>query len=62
MSDVIDPRKCLKCRGCGKVANSEDQTAWVYWEELPAGSDLAVRAGLVQPIPCPKCGGTGQAT
>ena len=56
---VIDPTKCLKCRGCGQVADTATQEAWVYWEELPPGSDLAVRAGLVKPFPCPKCGGTG---
>ena len=57
---TIDPAKCLKCRGCGKVANTEEQEAWVYWEELPPGSDLAVRSGLVRPVPCPECGGTGK--
>jgi hypothetical protein len=59
MEATIDPTKCLKCRGCGKVADSEEQEAWVYWEELPLGSDLAVQMGLVKPIPCPECGGTG---
>jgi len=51
---------CLKCRGCGQVANSEAQEAWMYWEELPPGSDAAVRMGLVKPIPCPRCGGSGK--
>jgi hypothetical protein len=30
------------------------------WEDLPPGSDIAVRIGLVVPIPCPDCGGTGK--
>ena len=54
--------KCLQCQGCGKVANTDDQEAWIYWEELPAGSDLAVRLGFVFPIPCPSCGGSGERT
>ena len=51
--------KCFKCQGCGQVANSEEQEAWTYWAELPPGSDVAVRMGLVKPIPCPSCGGSG---
>ena len=52
--------KCEKCDGCGKIASSEDQEPWTDWESLPPGSDLAVRMGLVKPIVCPKCGGTGE--
>ena len=51
--------ECTQCRGCGKVANSDKQEAWTYWTELPPGSDLAVRTGLIKPITCPRCGGSG---
>ncbi len=52
--------RCSKCNGEGRVADSADQEPWSAWATLPRGSDLAVRFGLVKPIPCPKCGGTGQ--
>ena len=51
--------KCRRCDGCGKIANSDDGEPWTAWAELPPGSDLAVRAGIVKPIPCPSCKGTG---
>lgn len=50
---------CRKCQGCGKIANSDEGEPWTMWEDLPPGSDLAVQLGLVRPIPCPACGGTG---
>ncbi len=56
MSEV---RKCGRCDGCGRIANSDDGEPWKYWADLPPGADLAVRMGLVQPIPCPDCKGTG---
>jgi hypothetical protein len=51
--------KCRKCDGCGQIASSEDGEPWTVWQNLPPGSDAAVRLGLVKPIPCPGCGGTG---
>ena len=51
--------KCNKCDGCGKVANTEDQEPWTFWLELPLGSAAAVIMGLVRPITCPKCNGSG---
>lgn len=53
------PNACVRCLGCGQVANSEDAEPWSAWADLPPGSDLAVRAGLVKPVPCPECGGSG---
>jgi hypothetical protein len=50
--------KCTKCNGEGRVANSDDEEPWSVWENLPPGSDLAVQMGLVEPIPCPECGGS----
>lgn len=52
-------KECIRCAGCGKIANDEEGTPWKYWEELPIGSDLAVRMGLVKPTSCPVCAGTG---
>lgn len=54
MSDV-----CAKCDGCGQVANSEDGEPWKEWEQLPEQSRASVHLGLVKPLTCPNCGGTG---
>jgi hypothetical protein len=51
--------KCARCLGEGRIASSDDGEPWSTWESLPHGSDLAVRLGLVYPIDCPDCGGTG---
>jgi len=50
---------CPRCDGCGRIANDVDGTPWSFWEALPPGSDGAVRAGIVQPVTCPDCGGKG---
>lgn len=55
-----DGDTCPKCEGCGKVANTEDMEPWTAWEKLPPGSDLAVRMGIVRPMPCPVCFGSGK--
>jgi DnaJ-class molecular chaperone len=52
--------ECQRCLGGGRIANSEAGEAWKYWQELPPGSDLAVRLGIVFPIDCPACNGTGR--
>lgn len=51
--------KCQRCDGCGRIADSDDGEPWTVWANLPPGSDLAVRMGIVNPIDCPACGGTG---
>lgn len=53
-------RKCPACDGCGKVANTEDREPWTVWTGLPLQSAGAVLLGLVKPIPCEDCGGTGK--
>lgn len=53
--------KCTKCEGEGQVANTDQHEPWSLWEQLPAGSDAAVRSGLVRPIPCLACGGSGES-
>lgn len=53
--------ECGTCAGCGQIADDEDGTPWKYWAELPAQSAIAITMGLVKPIPCPDCGGSGEA-
>lgn len=50
---------CSHCAGCGKV--TENGEPWVYWEQLPLASSAAVLMGLVKPVPCAGCDGTGLA-
>jgi hypothetical protein len=50
---------CKRCEGCGKVANDANGSPWTAWAELPPGSDMAVRLGIVKPTVCPDCGGSG---
>lgn len=49
---------CKKCLGWKRVA-SESGESWKYWEELPTLSRIAVDMGLVRPMVCPRCNGTG---
>lgn len=51
---------CRKCGGCGRIANDEDGSPWSDWEALPPGADAAVRMGIVVPVTCPACAGTGK--
>ena len=50
---------CGRCDGCGQIANSDKGEAWTSWSSLPPGSDIAVKMGIVKPIPCPACAGSG---
>jgi hypothetical protein len=52
--------KCPRCAGCGKIANTEDGQAWTHWLALPLASSLAVAWGIVKPIACPVCSGSGK--
>ncbi len=54
-------KRCMRCDGCGQIANSDDGESWTSWENLPPGSDLAVVVGLVFPITCPVCTGSGKS-
>ena len=51
--------RCLRCDGCGEIANTDDGEPWTAWASLPPGSDLAVRCGIVRPLLCPDCLGRG---
>ena len=50
---------CTLCEGWKCVDNGEDPVSWKSWAELPAPSNLAVQIGLVRPVVCPRCEGTG---
>jgi len=52
------PETCTRCDGCGQIDDGEG-APWSMWEALPPGSDTAVRLGLVSPVVCPSCGGSG---
>ena len=52
---------CMKCDGCGKVADSDDEEPWTRWLELPVNAAAAVILGIVKPKTCPACGGSGEA-
>jgi len=56
----MDTDDCPRCHGCGRIANDDDGSPWSAWESLPPGSDIAVRLGLVQPMTCPTCLGSGR--
>lgn len=53
------PNACKKCLGWKRIANDDEQTPWKYWAELPPPSNLAVQLGVVVPIECPHCQGSG---
>lgn len=54
------PDQCPRCDGCGHIADTAAGEPWTAWAMLPPGSDLAVRADTVRPIPCPDCATTHQ--
>ncbi len=53
---------CPRCNGCGYVANDDDGTPWSAWQKLPLESSAAVLMGLVKPVECSACSGTGEKT
>ena len=51
---------CPRCDGCGKLADTEQKEPWTQWTSMPLHSSMAVLSGIVKPIPCPDCGGSGK--
>jgi hypothetical protein len=59
----VQERACGLCGGEGRTDSNADRSErapWSFWETLPPGSDIAVRLGLVKPMDCSDCGGTGK--
>ena len=56
---VMKDGDCERCDGCGYIADDEDACPWKSWMDLPLCSAVAVTLGLVKPIDCPECKGTG---
>ena len=50
---------CVQCLGWKRVDNGEFQS-WKYWAELPPQSRVAITMGIVKPVVCPRCNGTGK--
>ena len=50
---------CKECLGWKRIADGDEGGSWKHWAELPPPSNLAVQLGLVKPIECPRCQGTG---
>ena len=51
---------CDRCDGCGQIADDPDGAPWTEWTSLPVCSAAAIGLGLVRPIPCPVCSGSGK--
>ena len=50
---------CTQCEGWKRVASGDDPVTWKAWAEIPPPSNLAVQLGMVYPVTCPRCEGTG---
>jgi len=57
---ICDVHRCRKCDGCGRIGTDDEGTPWTFWENLPVKSAAAVLLGLVRPVTCPECGGSGR--
>ena len=53
------PDRCKRCLGWKRIANDEEGLPWKYWAELPSPENLAVVAGIIVPVECPHCMGSG---
>jgi hypothetical protein len=51
--------KCQRCQGWKQIDDGDEGISWKYWAELPVQSAIAVTMGIVKPIVCPRCNGTG---
>ena len=56
---LMPDHKCGGCDGDGRVACGEEAAPWSAWMAIPLASAGAVVAGLVYPVVCPGCKGTG---
>ncbi len=51
--------KCKLCQGWKRIDNGDEGISWKFWDELPSPSNIAVQMGIIKPIECPHCHGTG---
>ena len=58
---VMQNGNCDSCAGCGYVTDGESPEPFKYWLELPVQSAIALQMGLVKPVECFACKGTGNA-
>ena len=54
------PDACQQCLGWKRIDDGSEGTSWKHWAELSAPANLAVQLGVVKPIECPRCAGTGR--
>lgn len=50
---------CERCLGWKRIDDGDEGVSWKYWAELPTPSNIAIQLGIVKPITCPHCNGTG---
>lgn len=55
-----EPGACQFCWGSGKVTDGDDPEPWPIWAALRGPASAAVTLGIVYPVNCPKCEGTGK--
>lgn len=53
-------QKCPKCAGCGRIASDNIGMPWSSWEAQHLDQSGPVLRGVVKPIGCPICGGSGR--
>ena len=53
--------RCERCEGCGQITSDDGGTPWIHWSNLPLSSAGAVLLGVVKPLVCPECNGSGRA-
>ena len=51
---------CGRCAGCGQISDGDPGEPWSAWMALPVESAVGMLAGIVKPIDCPDCNGTGE--
>lgn len=56
---MTDTKPCPWCDGSGKRANTPGREPWTVWMNLPLKSAMAVTMGVVRPVECDMCEGSG---
>lgn len=58
---IMKEGNCDRCAGCGYITDGKNGDPFKYWLELPVQSAVALQMGLVKPVECPECKGSGAA-